>query len=172
MCLKRPSGPRFCILKRVWRINGNIASNIMSILFLLDTNILVSGLASRLGASFAILQAVAQRRVDIVASPALWLEYESVLKRPEIRKMHGLSASEIDDFLNDLAILVKPVELHFRWRPQLRDPKDEMVLEAAVNGSVDALVTHNLADFEMAKDRFSLRVLPPALALRLMENTL
>ena len=150
----------------------NIARNIMKLKFLLDTNVLVSGLSSRLGASFALLEAVAAQRVDFVASATLWLEYESVLKRPEIAKMHGLSTVDVDDFLNGLARLVSPVELHFSWRPQLRDPGDEMVLEAAVNGHVDALVTHNLADFGIAKTRFSLNVWTPGNALKKLEKQL
>jgi putative PIN family toxin of toxin-antitoxin system len=160
------------VFSTVYLFYDNITCNIMKYKFLLDTNVLVSGLSSRLGASFALLEAVAQQRVDFVASPALWLEYESVLKRPEIGKMHGLSSSDVDDFLNGLARLVSPVELHFAWRPQLRDPGDEMVLEAAVNGHVDALVTHNSADFEIAKTRFSLNVWTPANALRQLEKQL
>ncbi len=144
----------------------------MKLKLLLDTNVLVSGLSSRLGASFALLEAVAQQRVDFVASATLWLEYESVLKRPEIAKMHGFSMANVDDFLNGLARLVNPVKLHFAWRPQLRDPGDEMVLEAAVNDRVDALVTHNLADFEIAKTRFSLNVWTPAKALKQLEKQL
>jgi putative PIN family toxin of toxin-antitoxin system len=153
-------------------VYDNITRNIMKLKLLLDTNVLVSGLSSRLGASFALLEAVAQQRVDFVASTTLWLEYESVLKRPEIAKMHGLSTADVDDFLNGLAQLVQPVELHFAWRPQLRDPGDEMVLEAAVNGHVDALITHNLADFEVAKTRFSLNVWTPAKALKQLEKQL
>lgn len=144
----------------------------MKLKLLIDTNVLVSGLSSRLGASFALLEAVAHQRVDFVASATLWLEYESVLKRPEITKIHGLRASDVDDFLNALAQMVIPVELHFSWRPQLRDPGDEMVLEAAVNGQVDALVTHNLADFEIAKTRFNLNVWTPASALKQLEKKL
>jgi putative PIN family toxin of toxin-antitoxin system len=153
-------------------IYDNITRNIMKLKFLLDANVLVSGLSCRLGASFALLEALAAQRVDFVTSATLWLEYESVLKRPEIVKMHGLSAVDVDDFLNGLARLVSPVELHFAWRPQLRDPGDEMVLEAAVNGHVDALVTHNLADFEIAKTRFSLNVWTPGNALKKMEKQL
>ena len=149
---------------------SNIASNIMLLNFLLDTNVLVAGLSSRLGASFALLQAVVQRRVGLVASATLWLEYEAVLKREEICKLHGLTTGEVDDFLNGLAGLVTPVELHFSWRPQLRDAGDEMVLEAAVNGHVDALVTHNFADFEVAQTKFSLNVWTPAKALKQLER--
>jgi predicted nucleic acid-binding protein len=59
------------------------------------------------------------------------------------------------------AAAMEPVEVRFAWRPQLADPDDEMVLDAAMNGRADALVTHNLADFALAAPRFGLIVLPP-----------
>ena len=58
--------------------------------------------------------------------------------------------------------MVEPVEVHFLWRPQIRDPRDEMVLEAAINGQADALVTYNVADFAVAGERFTVPVLGPA----------
>ena len=138
---------------------------------LLDTNVLVAGLTSARGASFALLQAVATGKLQIAASPAVWLEYESVLKRDEIQAIHGFSVSHIDHFLSALAVWVHPVGLHYIWRPQLRDPGDEMVLEAAVNGQVSALVTHNVRDFSGAAAKFSLQVLTPAQLILIMEKT-
>ena len=128
----------------------------------LDTSVLVAALRSRLGAGNAILRAVAQKRVVLLATPPLFLEYEDVLKRAEHRLVHKLSLEQIDDFLQDLAALIEPVELHFRWRPQVHDTNDEMVLEAAINGDADALVTYNTADFSIAAERFSIPVLKPA----------
>ena len=141
----------------------------MRLKFLLDTNVLVAGLSSRLGASFALLQAVVDRRISMVATASLWLEYEAVLKREHIGQMHGLTIAEVDEFLDGLAGLVIPVVLHFDWRPQLRDPGDEMVLQAAVNGYVDALVTQNRADFELAKSFFGLNVWTAATALQQLQ---
>jgi len=114
----------------------------------LDTNVLVAGLSSRRGASFALLNMAMDKRFDLLASPALWLEYESVLKRPAIVKVHQLSTRDVDDVLNALCGVVEPVQSHFLWRPQLRDPNDEMVLEAAINGAATHLVTFNLRDFD------------------------
>jgi putative PIN family toxin of toxin-antitoxin system len=135
----------------------------------LDTSVLVAALRSRLGAGNAILRLVAQRRIVLLATPPLFLEYEDVLRRPEHRLAHRLSSEEIDDFLRELAALVEPVELHFRWRPQVHDSDDEMVLEAAINGDADALVTYNTADFSAAAARFGLTVLRPADFLKRMK---
>lgn len=141
--------------------------NIMRVV--IDTNILVAGLTSQRGASHALLRLVLDRRLRLLAAPALWLEYEDVLKRPEIRRGHGLSVEEVDCFLDALAMLVEPVAIRYLWRPQLRDPKDEMVLETALNAHADALVTFNLKDFTHAAELFNLRLLPPSGCLALLE---
>jgi putative PIN family toxin of toxin-antitoxin system len=127
----------------------------------LDTSVVVAALRTRLGAGSAVLDLVAGRRIVALATPPLFLEYEDVLQRAEHRLVHGLSELDIEDFLSEFAALVEPVELHFRWRPQLRDPKDEMVLEAAINGHADALVTYNVSDFATAGLRFRIPVLSP-----------
>lgn len=128
----------------------------------LDTSVVVAALRTRSGVGNAVLQLVAQRRVTILATPPLFLEYEEVLKRPEHRLAHGLTPEAIDEFLAELAALVEPVELHFQWRPQGSDPSDEMVLEAAINGRADVLVTYNLADFVGVAERFRISVMHPA----------
>jgi putative PIN family toxin of toxin-antitoxin system len=132
----------------------------------LDTSVLVSGPRTRLGAGNAVLRLVASRRVQLVATPPLFLEYEDVLKRPEHRLAHGLVLNEIDRFLAELAALISPVDVHFQWRPQTRDANDEMVLEAAINGRADAIVTYNVTDFDDAGERFSISILRPAELLR------
>jgi putative PIN family toxin of toxin-antitoxin system len=132
----------------------------------LDTSVVVAGLRSRLGAGNAVLRLVAQRRLVALATPPLFLEYEDVLKRPEHRLVHGLAPEAIDEFLAELAALIEPVEVHFQWRPQARDPNDEMVLEAAINGRADALVTYNVTDFAGPAERFRIAVLRPADVLK------
>jgi putative PIN family toxin of toxin-antitoxin system len=132
----------------------------------LDTSVVVAGLRTRLGAGNAVLHLVAERRIRLLATPPLFLEYEDVLKRPEHRLAHGLTLLGIDEFLAELAALVEPVEVHFQWRPQTRDPNDEMVLEAAINGEADAIVTYNLVDFVEAGNRFAISIMRPAELLR------
>ncbi len=136
----------------------------------LDTSVVVSGLRTRLGAGNAVLRLVAERRLVVLATPPLFLEYEDVLKRPEHRLVHGLGIEAIDEFLAELAALIEPVEVHFQWRPQSKDPNDEMVLEAAINGRADALVTYNLADFAGAAERFGIPVLRPSELLKKVKS--
>jgi len=136
----------------------------------LDTSVVVAALRTRLGAGNAVLRLVAQRRLVALATPPLFLEYEDVLKRPEHRLAHGLPPEAIDRFLAELAALIEPVEVHFQWRPQSRDPNDEMVIEAAINGQADALVTYNVADFAGPAGRFRIPVLRPADLLRRVKS--
>jgi putative PIN family toxin of toxin-antitoxin system len=132
----------------------------------LDTDVVVAALRSRDGASNALIRAIAMGRLRALVTPALFLEYEAVLKRAEQRIVHGMSLTEVDGFLSALASASEPVEVSFQWRPQLADPNDEMVLEAAVNGAADALVTHNVKDFVKGAARFGLRVLRPGELLK------
>lgn len=127
----------------------------------LDTSVIATALRSRLGASFLLLRAVDRRRLRMIATPSLFLEYEDVLKRTEQRLVSGLTLQDVDVLLAELAALLEPVEVHMLWRPQLRDPDDELVLEAAINGRADALVTYNIRDFSGAASRFGVRLMRP-----------
>lgn len=127
----------------------------------LDTDIIVTALRSATGGSNAVLREASHGRITPLVTPALFLEYEAVLKRPEQRLVHGLGLRDIDRFLSALAAACEAVEVSFQWRPQLSDANDEMVLETAVNGQADALITHNVRDFVKGAERFGLRVLRP-----------
>jgi putative PIN family toxin of toxin-antitoxin system len=148
----------------------DIMGNMMLFRVVLDTNILVAGLRSRRGASYALLSAWLRGEFRACASVPLWLEYEGTLKREDIATMHGLSADHIDVLLDAWAVHVDPVELLYAWRPQLRDPDDEMVFETAMNGRCDALVTYNTVDFKEAARRFGLAMWRPLDLLQRLRN--
>jgi putative PIN family toxin of toxin-antitoxin system len=135
---------------------------------ILDTNILVAATRNALGPSFALVQHVRSAKVRMFCSPALFLEYESVLKRPTQLQASGLSVDDVDVILNELARFIESVTTHYQWRPQLRDAADEMVLEAAVNGQVQAIVTYNLRDFVPAK-LFGIPVINPQQAFAMFD---
>jgi predicted nucleic acid-binding protein len=101
----------------------------------------------------------------LLLSVALALEYEAICFRAEHRVASGLSEQEVDIFLTGVIAMAEPVATHFLWRPQLRDASDEMVLETAVNGRADALVTFNMRDFGTAPARFGIEVLLPREAI-------
>jgi len=117
---------------------------------------------SRHVASNRLLQLAYARAFQMLATPALFLEYEEVLGRDEQRVVHGMSLELTAAFLIGIAAILEPVKVYYRWRPQMQDVDDEMVLDAAINGRADVIVTHNLRDFSPAASRFSLRVVSPA----------
>ena len=98
------------------------------------------------------------------------LEYESVLTRDEHLEASGLTTAEVNSVLNALAAVGEPVRLPFHWRPVLRDPNDDMVLEAAVNGSADGLVTFNERDFSPIRAEFNIRIYSPRELVRKLER--
>jgi len=127
----------------------------------IDTSVLVAGLRSRLGASNELLELVALGKCIPLVTTAMFLEYESVLRRPEQRAATGMRLEDINGFLAAFASAAEPVEIDFMWRPQLTDPADEMLLEAAVNGRAKYLVTHNVSDFLPAATSFGISVITP-----------
>jgi putative PIN family toxin of toxin-antitoxin system len=132
----------------------------------LDTNVIVAGTRSPRGASAALLNAARRSTLTMLATVALALEYEAICRLPEHRIAAGFSVNDVDVFIDAVLAMIEPVEIHFLWRPQLRDPPDELVLEAAVNGQAAALVTFNRRDFGTVPARFGVDMLTPAEALR------
>lgn len=132
----------------------------------LDTNVIVAGLRSPAGASAALIDRALTRQFDLLLSVALALEYEAACQDPAQRIISGLSEAEVATIISALCAVADPVQTRFLWRPQLRDPADEMVLEAAINGFADALVTFDRRDFGDAPGRFGIALLSPRQALR------
>jgi putative PIN family toxin of toxin-antitoxin system len=131
----------------------------------LDTDAVVAAMRSPTGASAAIIRAVRQGRATLLLSVPLAIEYEAVCRRFEHRMEAGLSERQVEVFLDAIIAMAEPVPTHFLWRPQLRDPNDEMVLEAAVNGRADAVVTFNVRDYGAAASQFGVEVLLPREAI-------
>jgi len=137
----------------------------------LDTDVLVAAVRSDAGASRMLLAGALDEQYPLLVSVPLLVEYEAVLTRHEHLAAAALSASDVQALLDAVATVAQPVRLSYLWRPGLSDPRDDMVMETAVNGQADLLVTFNLRRFEQAASTFALRVLRPADALnRLRES--
>ncbi|MDP2313555.1 MAG: PIN domain-containing protein [Pseudomonadota bacterium] len=127
-------------------------------IIVLDTNVLVSALRSRRGASFRLLSLVGTGRFDLALSVPLILEYEAVADR--MLADLAVSAGDLSDILDYLCSVAIHRPIFFLWRPTLPDPKDDMVLELAVDAGAPVIVTFNLRDF-VGVDRFGVRALTP-----------
>jgi putative PIN family toxin of toxin-antitoxin system len=132
----------------------------------LDTCVIVSAFRNKSGASYSLLELLRDGRYTAIATPTLLFEYEAVLKRPEQRQAQSLSDELLEDAIRGLAALIEPVQVDYQWKPQLTDPDDEMVLEAATNGHADAIITFNISDFLPASAQFGLRVLTPGVIIK------
>ena len=129
----------------------------------IDTNVLLSALFSRKGASNKILVWLfSQEKKYSVISNTLVAEYEDVLTRDEnMQHYNNLSRSDINAFIDDLCLISHHQKIYFLWRPFLRDSNDDMVLEVAVNAKAGAIITFNPKDFVGVKEKFGIEILSP-----------
>jgi predicted nucleic acid-binding protein len=111
-----------------------------------------------LGASFRVLDLIGKGRFTICIAVPLILEYESAAKR--LSRSTGLRHSDIDDILDYICSVAERREIFYLWRPFLRDPSDDMVLELAVESDANLIVTHNLRDFA-GIEQFGLSAVTP-----------
>jgi putative PIN family toxin of toxin-antitoxin system len=129
-----------------------------------DTNVLVSALRSRLGVSFQLLSLVGHSRFALQVSAPLIAEYEAVLKRGQL----ALSDEQIDDIIDFVCAQSEHHKIFYLWRPVLKDPGDDFLLELAVKAQA-TIVTWNLGDFKKAR-QFGVSVISPRAFLQQLEN--
>ena len=133
---------------------------------ILDTNVIVAAFRSRTGASNALLELAIDGRFQALASVALFLEYTDAVSRPEFKRDTGFNDDDIENLIGALANLYRPVDVWFHTRPVLRDPKDELALETAVNGQAASIATFNVRDFENVTRLYGIDVSRPRDLLR------
>lgn len=134
-------------------------------MWVIDTDVIIAAIRSRTGASAEIVRAVLRNEVEIGLSVALAIEYEAVATRKEHLAAGALTEGDARAILEAVISCAVPIGTNFRWRPQLRDPDDEIVLEAAANGGASAIVSFNHKDFSPAASRFGLKLMLPKEAL-------
>ena len=124
----------------------------------IDTNVIFSAMRSRRGASYKLVSLLPSGRFSVSISVPLIIEYEDVLRRGKLPP--SISEKDIDDFIDYLCHVGNPQDIFFLWRPFLPDPSDDLVLEVAVAGGCDAIITYNKRHFKNV-EKFGLRILDP-----------
>lgn len=134
----------------------------------IDTNVIVAALRSKRGASYRLLMLLDNDpRFEISLSVSLAFEYEEVLKRQKGKVQ--LSYEDVDDFVDYICSKATLRNIFYLWRPALRDPDDDFVLELAIESKAEFIVTFNIKDFRGA-DNFGVKVIRPSEFLRMIEE--
>lgn len=134
---------------------GTYDTNVSVPRVVIDTNVLVAASRSARGASAKLLSLIGSGRFEICISVPLVIEYEDAVMRqlPE-----SSSAREAwTDILDYICLVGKRQHVYFLWRPFLRDPRDEMVLELAVSAGCGVIISYNKRDF-IGVNQFGVRV--------------
>jgi len=137
----------------------------MAASIVIDTCVFISALRSRQGASFKLLSVLGNEEIDLYLSVPLILEYEAVAKR--MSRTIGLTHSDIEDIIDYLCAIGKHRQVHYLWRPNLKDPGDDLILELAVESECNYIVTYNIKDF-VGSEKFQVEVVTPQKLLRII----
>jgi putative PIN family toxin of toxin-antitoxin system len=129
----------------------------------IDTNVIIAALKSSRGASNKLFHLFGAQKFIHSISVALVLEYEDVINR----LFPDFSKKKINDLLDYICANSLNARIYYLWRPHLKDPGDDMILELAVASSSEFIVTYNLKDFKGAK-HFNIKVVTPKELLLLM----
>jgi putative PIN family toxin of toxin-antitoxin system len=131
----------------------------------IDTNVIVSALKSRNGFSFDLLSIIDDKRFKVFISVPLILEYEDAIKRNKSRIK--LIKLEIDAILDYICLTSKKRKIFYLWRPFLKDPKDDMILELAVESESDYIISFNKKDF-VGIEKFNIQAITPKEFLKII----
>ena len=124
----------------------------------IDTNVLISALKSKQGASHQLLFLLADDIFTPNVSVPLFVEYESVAKRTGL--LSGLNSNDINSILDYFLSKSNIRKIFYLWRPFLKDQKDDLVLEVAVESKSEYIITFNKKDF-IGSDKFGIKIVTP-----------
>lgn len=123
----------------------------------IDTNVFIAALRSRQGAAYKLLALIDSEKFETNVSVPLILEYEDAAKRLIGTPSVALTAHDIDNVLDYICAIANHQAIFYLWRPFLKDPKDDMILELAVTSASAFIVTYNQRDFQ-GVDQFGIQV--------------
>lgn len=131
----------------------------------IDTNVILSGLRSQLGASYKLLTLLNDPRFKINISTTLIFEYEQTLKREYLTL--GLTLEDIDDVINGICAVASQRKIFYLWRPLASDPNDDFLIDLAIESQADFIISYNQKDFKLIEN-FGINVLTPKQFLQLI----
>lgn len=133
----------------------------------LDTSVFISAIIGAKGPSRALLRQCFEKKYQPLMSNALFCEYEDVSKRSGILQETPLSPAEVNELLCSFFSLCVWIPIYYLWRPNLKDEQDNHLIELAVAGNADYIVTNNIKDFKHSELYFpQLKILMPDQLLR------
>ena len=127
----------------------------MSIKIVIDTNVLIGALiVQEFGANRKLLELCLKGEFQPLISYTLFSEYEEPINRPSILKLCQRSPEEINILFDGLLSVCELVKIYYLWRPNLVDEGDNYLVELAIAGNAQILVTHNIKDFQQSQLKF------------------
>jgi putative PIN family toxin of toxin-antitoxin system len=135
-------------------------------IIVVDTNVMVSALLGSVAANRVIDACLAKRCVPLMGA-ALFTEYEDLSHRGELFQDCPLDRDEREELLDIFFAVCRWTRIHYVWRPNLRDEADNHLVDLAVAGNAEIIVTRNIRDFRDSELRFpAIRIIPPEIFLR------
>jgi uncharacterized protein len=120
----------------------------------IDTNVFVSAVLSPDGTARCVIRLALNGAVKPVFGNALFSEYQDVLSREDIFARAVVAQTKRQALFEALLSVSDWTNIHFLWRPNLKDEADNHVLELAVASGASAIVTNNLRDFSKGELSF------------------
>lgn len=136
-----------------------------------DTNVFVAALTSGVGSNRQVIRACLTQSVVPLMGMALFHEYDSVVSRSAVAARCPLTVPEREQFIDAFLSVCEWVRVAFLWRPNLPDEADNHLIELAVAGGADAVVTNNIRDLRRGELLFpGVRILTPARFVKAFEG--
>jgi uncharacterized protein len=127
----------------------------VSIRIVIDTNVLIGALIGKeYSANRKLIELCLKKEFQPLISHTLFSEYEDIINRPSILRLCKRSTEEINILFDGFLSTCELVKIYYLWRPNLVDENDNYLIELAIAGNAEILVTHNLKDFSRAQLKF------------------
>ena len=133
----------------------------------IDTNVILSGLQSDMGYSHRLLELLPSDKFNICISVPLVLEYEAQLRKQLPKDI--FRSEDIVDFVDYICKIGQKISIYYLWRPYLKDPFDDHVLELAIASGSRYIITFNKKDFKNIQE-YGIKAITPKEFLRIIHE--